>query len=98
MGEQQEPSPPQPVAFSNGVRLTLGEWIVVGIFTVLLVIFAPWLWRMREPLALETDHRLPHDLGNDYWLYERYAEKAVDRYDTLLLGDSVVWGEYVHRD
>ena len=40
---------------------------------------------------------MPHDLSNDYWLYERYAGLAAGQYDTLLLGDSVIWGEYVTR-
>jgi hypothetical protein len=105
MGEQpdRKPTPqdapsPELVAFSNGIRLTGPEWIVVGIFTVLLVIFAPILWKQKEPLSYEADHRMPHELGNDYWLYERYAEKAVPQFDTLLIGDSVIWGEYVHRN
>src|SRR5438874_12439283 len=38
---------------------------------------------------------MPHEISNDYWLYERYANAAVNQCDTLLLGDSVVWGEYV---
>jgi hypothetical protein len=38
---------------------------------------------------------MPHDLSNDYWLYQRFVELAAQHYDTLLVGDSVVWGEYV---
>src|SRR4029077_17584197 len=33
----------------------------------------------------------------DYWLYERYAGLAADRYSALILGDSVVWGVYATR-
>jgi hypothetical protein len=58
---------------------------------------APRLWQQVEPFPPEPDYRMPHDLSNDYWLYERYARLAAGRYDTVLLGDSVVWGEYVTR-
>jgi hypothetical protein len=90
---------PEPDAadFSNGIRLTGGEWLGVGLFAVLLISLAPTLWKRIEPCMLEPDHRMPHELSNDYWLYERYAGLAVERYDTLLLGDSVIWGEYVTR-
>jgi hypothetical protein len=81
--------------FSNGIRLSGGQWLGVGIATALLIISLPLLWNWAERLPFEPDQRMPHDLGNDYWLYERYARLAADHYDTLLLGDSVVWGEYV---
>jgi hypothetical protein len=88
---------PDMVPFSNGIRLTLREWIGVGIFTAFFAILAPVLWRQVEPFPLEADYRIPHDLGNDYWLYARHAALAAEHYDTILIGDSVVWGEYVTR-
>ena len=36
---------------------------------------------------------MPHELSNDGWRFERYAELAVQEYDAVVLGDSVVWGE-----
>jgi hypothetical protein len=103
MGEKdgkvvQRPAPAEinATAFSNGVRLTAREWLVVGIFTVLFVAFTPSLWERVEPYTLEPDQRMPHDLSNDYWLYERYAKQAAEQYDALVIGDSVVWGEYVN--
>ena len=62
---------PEPVAFSNGIRLTGRQWLVVAAFAVLLVVFAPVLWKQVEPLPVEADYRVPYDLSNDYWLYER---------------------------
>jgi hypothetical protein len=97
--QKGHPLPPEPdtIAFSNGIRLTGRQWLGVGLFVALLVGFAPALWKRVEPFQLEPDYRMPHDLSNDYWLYERYAGLAAGQYDTLLLGDSVVWGEYVTR-
>jgi hypothetical protein len=93
----RSPPEPEPVAFSNAVRLTGRECLAVLLFAVLLACLAPVSWKKVEPCTLAPDHRMPHDLSNDYWLYERYADLAVKRFDTLLVGDSVVWGEYVTR-
>jgi hypothetical protein len=92
-----QPSPAanlEAAAFSNAIRLNGREWLIVGVFAGMLFLL-PTLWKQYEPLALEADYRLPHDLSNDYWLYERAAGLAAEQYDTLLLGDSVIWGEYV---
>src|SRR5262245_16811293 len=102
MGDPPHKQPPAPfeserVAFSNGIRLTSREWIAVGAFAVLLAVAAPWLWDRAERFSIERDYRMPHDLSNDYWLWERYARQAATQYDTLLVGDSVIWGEYVTR-
>jgi hypothetical protein len=96
-GHPRTPADPGPTTFSNGIRLTGREWLGVGLFAVLLIVFAPALWKRVEPFPLEPDYRMPHDLSNDYWLYERYAGLAANHYDTFLIGDSVVWGEYVTR-
>ena len=84
-------------AFSNGIRLSLRQWLGVGLFAVALAVLAPVLWEQAEDFSLQPDYRMPYDLSNDYWLYERYAGLAAEQYDTLLLGDSVVWGQYVTR-
>jgi hypothetical protein len=85
----------EPVRFSNGMRLTGREWLGLGIFTAVFVLLGPALWKRAEPFDPGPDYRVPHDLSNDYWLYERFADLAAERYDTVLLGDSVIWGEYV---
>jgi hypothetical protein len=89
---------PKAIAFSNGIRLTGSEWLGLGLFAVVIALFVPSLWRRAEKFALEPDYRIPHELSNDYWLYECFAGLAADHDDTLLIGDSVVWGEYVNRD
>jgi hypothetical protein len=95
-GKMKEPKArPEAMAFSNGIRLTGRQWLGLGVFAVLLMVLDPLLWKRAEPFNPDADYRMPHDLSNDYWLYERFAELAAERYDTLVLGDSVVWGEYV---
>jgi hypothetical protein len=88
---------PDPIAFSNSIRLSVPQWLGAALVAILLILFGPSLWKHRESFALEPDYRMPRDLGYDYWLYERFVELAANQYDTLLLGDSVVWGEYTTR-
>jgi hypothetical protein len=78
--------------------LSGGQWVGVGLFALAMVLYAPVLWQRLEKFDLEPDYRMPYDLSADYWLYDRYARLAASRYDTLLVGDSVVWGQYVTRE
>jgi hypothetical protein len=94
--ENVSESPPA-IEFSNAIRLTGRQWLVLGLFALAIIVGVPPLWRHAEEFALEPDYRLPHDLSNDYWLYERYAGLAAGRYGSLVIGDSVIWGEYVTR-
>ena len=88
---------PSKADFSNAIRLTGWEWVGVGLFALGMVLFTPYLWKEVEKFDPESDYRIPHDLSNDYWLFDRYSQLAAKRYDTLLIGDSVIWGEYVTR-
>lgn len=83
--------------FSNAIRLSGREWLGVAVFAVLLIVLAPILWQHVEKFESEPDYRIPYDLSYDYWLYDRYSRLAADTHDTLLVGDSVVWGQYVTR-
>ena len=54
MGESDKTaaSPPSPeqttIALSNGIRLTGREWLGLAVFAIVIVVFAPSLWR-RAP-------------------------------------------------
>jgi hypothetical protein len=98
MRDETQALPADETVLSNSFRLSIGQWLVVGLFSMLVVVVAPRLWKQVESFPLEPDYRIPHELANDYWLYERFAGMAADHYDTVLLGDSVIWGEYVTRD
>ncbi|MBI1829811.1 MAG: hypothetical protein HYR84_00005, partial [Planctomycetes bacterium] len=90
-------NPNEPIAFSNAVRLTAGQWLGIAIFTIAFVVMAPLLWKRYEAFTPDPDYRIPHKLSQDYWLFERYADLAAREYDAVIFGDSVVWGEYVLR-
>ena len=93
------PSEESKIAFSsNCVRLSGYELIFVCIVIAVLFYFGPGLWQRIEKFEPAPDYRLPYKLSNDYWLYSRYCRWSVSKYDTLVIGDSVVWGHYVSRD
>ena len=85
------------IVFSNSICLSAWQWAGLAVFTVVLMCVVPFLWKQVEPFALEADYRMPRELSDDYWFYERYVALAATEYDTLVLGDSVVWGEFVTR-
>lgn len=80
---------------SNGVRLSIRQWLVVGVTMVALLIFLPRLWPQVEKFEPQADYRVPSDLSDDYWLYERYCKWACSRDKILVIGDSAIRGFYV---
>jgi len=83
---------------SNCARLSLADWLIVAIILSAVVYFAPMLWERAEKFVPSSDYRIPYGLSSDYWLYERYCRFACSRYETLIIGDSVVWGHFVPMD
>ncbi|MBN2589291.1 MAG: hypothetical protein JXA96_05490 [Sedimentisphaerales bacterium] len=83
---------------SNGVRLTFKQWIFAAIICITTIIALPSAWKLVEKFEPGDDYRQPYQLGSDYWFYERYSKVACMEYETVLLGDSVIWGHYVPKD
>jgi hypothetical protein len=92
MGEANE------ATTSNAFRLDGRQWAGVLLLALAVVLLAPRVWPRVEKLEAGPEYRIPHELGADYWLWGRLASQAAATHDTLLLGDSVVWGEYVRPD
>jgi hypothetical protein len=83
---------------STEVRLSARQWLVALGILLAIAILVPALWGRLMRLESGPDTRIPYALSNDYWLYGQRLrrEAAPDR--IVLLGDSVVWGEYVAPD
>ena len=82
----------------NEIRLSLKQWIAT--FLVLLVIIeaVPLIWRHVERFDTGPDYRIPYSLSKDYWLFNRRMRQVAGANNIIVLGDSVVWGEYVLPD
>lgn len=83
--------------FVNEMRLNARHWVVVLGLVLLVATSIPPLWKKLERFDRGPDYRIPYNLSKDYWLYQRRLER-LDATDLILLGDSVIWGEYVLRD
>lgn len=80
-------------------RLQPRQWLHVFLWVSVIATVLPIVWKRLETLATPSDYRIPYELSNDYWLYERRADSMPhDDGTVVVLGDSVVWGEYVRRD
>lgn len=83
---------------SNAVRLTWKEWIGVACACVALCVLLPAVWGLMEWREPSPDYRFPYEISNDYWMLRRWYRHAAAKYPRLVLGDSVVWGQYVAKD
>jgi hypothetical protein len=44
------------------------------------------------------DYRLPNEMSDDYWMFAQWAQHSARAYRCLVLGDSVVWGQYTRKE
>ncbi len=93
--EVSEPKVPFGV---NEIRLNSAQWLITAAVISLVVIAIPLLWEQIERFSTGPDYRIPYQLSKDYWLYARRQRQVATPGKVILLGDSVVWGEYVLPD
>jgi hypothetical protein len=82
----------------NEMRLNARQCLRALGIVLLVIVFTPWLWKSMERFETGPDYRIPYDLSKDYWLYQRRLDDRLDPRGIVLLGDSVIWGEYVLPD
>jgi hypothetical protein len=93
-----QPATAEPPFGVNEMRLSGRQWLLVGAIVLACAMAIPRLWKRVEPFPTGPDYRIPYALSSDYWLYRRRLEQDATPGKVLVLGDSVVWGEYVRRD
>jgi hypothetical protein len=80
------------------LRLSLREWLVAAFLITAFLAAAPSIpFRPRSPLV-EPDYRIPYSLSTRYAVYRRFTTLAAAQFPTLIVGDSVVWGQCATRD
>ncbi len=84
-----------PSRAASEMRLSPRQCCAALAIVAVLVYVIPQAWQRIEPLQVGAGYRIPYRLGNDYWHYERICRAAVGGNQTLLIGDSVIWGHYV---
>jgi hypothetical protein len=89
---------PSASAGVNELRLTGRQWLATLLIVVPVLLLTPWLWGRTQRFDTGRDYRAPYPLSNDYWLYDQRVRQVVNQDKVLLVGDSVIWGEYVAAD
>src|SRR5438094_868049 len=82
----------------NEMRLSARQWLAVAAIVLACAVGIPAVWKRGERFDTGADYRIPYALSGDYWLYQRRLDGIRDRNAIPMLGDSVVWGEYVRPD
>lgn len=83
---------------THEVRPSGRQWIVAITLIAASFLSLPLVWQRIERFGPAPDYRIPYALSGDYWFFSRYCRWAASRADTLVIGDSVVWGQYVGKD
>jgi hypothetical protein len=91
------PAGEEPPFGANEMRLNARQWLVAFAIVLIVMIGLPQLWKRIERFDTGSDYRIPYALSSDYWLYQRRLE-GIGEASIPVLGDSVVWGEYVRPD
>lgn len=79
----------------NAMRLGARQWLAVVVIVLGCAVGVPRVWKQVERFEAGPDYRIPYALSEDYWLYQWRLERITDRSSVPVLGDSVIWGEYV---
>lgn len=91
---QTPPVPEERVA----LKLSTREWLLVALVVTAAVAIAPFIpFRAKSP-TIEKDYRIPYRLSSRYEVYRRFTALAARQYPTLIVGDSVIWGQCAARD
>jgi len=83
---------------SNDIRLSLREWLLVWFILTLAFVLPPIIFERLETFTPSSDYRIPEPYSRDYHLFSRLALDAAKKGAVLVLGDSVIWGQYVPQN
>jgi hypothetical protein len=86
------------IPFVNEMRLNWRLWLATIALLAAVILLTPRVWKRVEKFDVGRDYRIPYTLSKDYWLYQRRLKETTTKDQILVLGDSVIWGEYVLPD
>ena len=98
MTQDNENKPHKGLVIISEMRLSLRQWAAAVAIVTLVAVATPRLWKHLERFQPGPDYRIPYQLSNDYWSFDWRLEKTGEAKPIVVLGDSVVWGEYVKSD
>ncbi len=83
---------------SNSIRLSLTSWIFAFVILLIVISLLPIIWNRLESFNPSDNYRIPYEMSYDYWMFSRWCKYACLNYSIVMIGDSVVWGQYVKLD
>jgi lysophospholipase L1-like esterase len=98
MTEENQTETSERLRVTNEMQLSLRQWAIVAAIVTAVALTVPRLWKRIEHFDVAENYRIPYQLSNDYWLFQWRLEKQAEARQIVVLGDSVVWGEYVKAD
>ena len=86
-----------PASDFAAVQLSARQWLCTLGLSLGFAWLLPVAWTGFEAFEPVPHYRVPYELSNDYWLYERWLGQLPP--DAIpVVGDSVVWSEYTAHD
>ena len=85
----------QGFRWGNAFRFSPREMVVLVCASLPLLLVVPWALSRLVPLRAGPDYRVPYEFSSDYWHIRRWYRAAARSCPVLVVGDSLVWGEYV---
>jgi hypothetical protein len=86
---------PAGAALPCWIRLSAREWLLAVLLSAAALYLLPMLWPGMGTHFSRPDYRLPGELSSDYWMFRKWCQYTHARHEAVVLGDSVVWGQYV---
>ncbi len=85
---------------SNQMRLSPAELLIAAVCVTVLFALIPVLWQRVETFesGIDDNYRVSYEKSNDYWIYRRYCRSVSRQNKILIIGDSVIWGQYVKKE
>ena len=81
---------------ASTMRLSMRQWLSVAVASLTLSLLVPRLWFGSLRWDAAADYRIPYAVSKDYALYRQHLTRQAAVSDAVfVVGDSVVWGEYV---
>lgn len=87
-----------PLPNSNSIRLSWREWAITAFVFLAVAVLLPMFWPATGTQFSRADYRLPSDLSSDYWMFRQWMQYSLAHYPAVILGDSVIWGQYARND
>jgi len=78
----------------NTLRISMRELVVLALALFLVGIIAGMVWNRLERFEPVADYRIPYQLSDDYWHFDRFCRSVGESGKSFLIGDSFVWGQY----